>query len=52
MIYHFVFEGLADLLVNIDPNKVLAFKISKKSQNRLEELLGKKKTLEGVTNSE
>jgi len=52
MVYHFVFEELADLLASMDPNKVLAFKTSKKSQSRLEELLEKNKKIKGLSKSE
>lgn len=52
MVYHFVFEELADLLASMDPNKVLAFKTSKKSQSRLEELLEKNKRTKGLSKSE
>ena len=41
MAYHSVFEELADLLANMNPDKVLAFRTSKKSQFRLEQLLEK-----------
>jgi len=52
MVYHFVFEELADLLASMDPNKVLAFKTSKKSQSRLEELLDKNKKVKGLSKNE
>lgn len=52
MVYHFVFTELADLLASMDPNKVLAFKTSEKSQSRLEELLEKNKTSKGLSKSE
>ena len=52
MVYHFVFNELADLLAGMDPNKVLSFKTSKKSQSRLEKLLEKNKTTKGLTKSE
>jgi len=52
MVYHFVFNELADLLASMDPNKVLAFKTSEKSQSRLEELLEKNKISQGLTKSE
>lgn len=52
MVYHFVFDELADLLASMDPNKVLTFKTSKKSQSRLEELLEKNKTTKGLSNKE
>ncbi|MFK7982961.1 MAG: hypothetical protein AB8G86_23480 [Saprospiraceae bacterium] len=52
MVYHFVFNELADLLASMDPNKVLAFKTSEKSQSRLEELLEKNKATKGLSKSE
>jgi len=52
MVYHFVFNELADLLASMDPNKVLSFKTSKKSQSRLEELLEKNKTTKGLSKIE
>jgi len=52
MVYHFVFNELADLLASMDPNKVLAFKTSDKSQSRLEELLEKNKMSQGLSKSE
>lgn len=44
MVYHYVFDDLADLLASMDPDKVLAFKTPERSQTRLEELLAKNKT--------
>ena len=52
MVYHFVFNELADLLASMDPNKVLSFKTSEKSQSRLEELLEKNKATKGLSKSE
>lgn len=52
MVYHFVFDELADLLASMDPNKVLAFRTSEKSQLRLEELLKKNKEPGGLSESE
>ncbi len=52
MVYHFVFDELADLLASMDPDKVLAFKVSEKAQARLEELLEKNKEEEGLSESE
>lgn len=36
-----VFEELAQFLANLSPHKVIAFKTSKKSQERVSFLLGK-----------
>ena len=47
-----VFEELADLLASMNPDKVLAFRTSKKSQSRLEELLEKNKHPKGLTQTE
>lgn len=52
MVYHFVFDELADLLASMDPDKVLAFRTSQKSQLRLEELLGKNKESSGLSKTE
>ncbi len=52
MVYHSVFNELADLLASMDPNKVLDFKTSEKSQSRLEELLEKNKATQGLSKSE
>jgi len=52
MVYHFVFDELADLLASMDPNKVLAFHTSQKSQLRLEELLKKNKASSGLSKEE
>lgn len=41
MVYHYVFDELADLLASMDPDKVLAFRTSEKAQLRLDELLEK-----------
>lgn len=52
MVYHYVFDELADLLASMDPDKVLAFRTSEKSQLRLNELLEKNKNPEGISESE
>jgi hypothetical protein len=52
MVYHFVFDELADLLASMDPNKVLAFRTSEKSQLRLNELLEKNKQPRGLSTAE
>ena len=52
MVYHSVFDELADLLASMDPDKVLAFKVSEKAQARLEVLLEKNKEEEGLSESE
>lgn len=52
MVYHFVFDELADLLASMDPDKVLAFRTSERSQLRLEELLEKNKKPEGLSATE
>ena len=52
MVYHFVFDELADFLASMDPNKVLEFRTSEKSQLRLEELLNKNKEPEGLSEKE
>lgn len=52
MVYHFVFDELADLLASMDPDKVLSFRTSEKSQLRLEELLEKNKTPGGLSEME
>lgn len=52
MVYHYVFDELADLLASMDPDKVLAFRTSEKSQLRLDELLEKNKNPEGLSESE
>lgn len=52
MVYHYVFDELADLLASMDPDKVLAFRTSEKAQLRLDELLEKNKNPEGLSDSE
>ena len=52
MVYHFVFDELADLLASMDPNKVLEFRTSQKSQLRLETLLDKNKEANGLSKTE
>ena len=52
MVYHFVFDELADLLASMDPDKVLAFRTSEKAQLRLNELLEKNKQKGGLSKSE
>ena len=52
MVYHYVFDELADLLASMDPDKVLAFRTSEKAQLRLDELLEKNKNQEGLSASE
>ena len=52
MVYHYVFDELADLLASMDPDKVLAFRTSEKAQLRLDELLEKNKNPEGLSGSE
>ena len=52
MVYHFVFDELADLLASMDPEKVIGFKTSEKSQFRLNALLEKNKQSEGLSSSE
>ena len=52
MLYHFVFDELAELLASMDPDKVLSFKTSHKSQLRLEDLLEKNRSSEGLSVSE
>lgn len=52
MVYHYVFDELADLLASMDPDKVLAFRTSEKAQLRLDELLEKNKNPEGLSESE
>ena len=52
MVYHYVFDELADLLASMDPDKVLAFRTSEKAQLRLDELLEKNKKTEGLSESE
>lgn len=52
MVYHYVFDELADLLASMDPDKVLAFRSSEKSQLRLEELLKKNKQSNGLSKAE
>lgn len=52
MVYHFVFDELADLLASMDPDKVLAFRTSEKSQLRLEALLEKSKESKGLSKTE
>lgn len=48
----FVLEELAELLAKMDPERVLSFRISEKAQERLETLLGKNKTEEGLEEAE
>lgn len=52
MVYHFVFDELADLLASMDPEKVIGFKTSTKSQSRLNTLLEKNKQTQGLSASE
>lgn len=52
MVYHYVFDELADLLASMDPDKVLAFRTSEKAQLRLDELLDKNKQSKGLSKSE
>lgn len=52
MVYHFVFDELAELLASMDPNKVLAFRTSEKSQSRLNELLEKHKQANKLSKEE
>ena len=52
MVYHLVFEELADLLASMNPDKVLSFHTSQKSQLRLEQLLEKNKHSEGLSEVE
>lgn len=52
MVYHYVFDELADLLASMDPDKVLVFRTSEKAQLRLDELLEKNKNPEGLSDSE
>lgn len=52
MVYHFVFEELADLLASMDPDKVLAFRTSEKSQQRMNELLAKNKEEAALSETE
>ncbi|MEZ5044175.1 MAG: hypothetical protein R2828_30055 [Saprospiraceae bacterium] len=52
MVYHFVFDELANLLASMDPDKVLAFRTSERSQLRLEELLEKNKHTQGLSKNE
>jgi SpoU rRNA methylase family enzyme len=52
MVYHYVFDELADLLASMDPDKVLVFRTSEKAQLRLDELLEKNKNPEGLSKSE
>ena len=51
-LYHFVFDELADLLASMDPDKVLAFRTSERSQSRLEALLEKNQAVGGLTKAE
>ena len=48
----FVLEELAELLAQMDPEKVLSFRTSPKAQERLEELLWKNKSNEGLDEAE
>ncbi|MEM8524639.1 MAG: hypothetical protein AAGG68_08340 [Bacteroidota bacterium] len=52
MTHHFVFDELADLLAGMNPDKVLAFRTSKTSQLRLQELLEKNKSSKGLSQKE
>ncbi|MCB0610744.1 MAG: hypothetical protein H6562_03230 [Lewinellaceae bacterium] len=52
MVYHYVFDELADLLASMDPDKVLAFRTSEKAQLRLDELLEKNKQSKGLSKPE
>ena len=52
MVYNFVFEELADFLAGMNPEKVLSFRTSKKSQERLKELLEKNKSSSVLTTVE
>ncbi|MEN0006963.1 MAG: hypothetical protein AAF798_22620 [Bacteroidota bacterium] len=52
MVQHPVFDELASLLASMDPEKVIAFSTSPSSQDRLEELLDKNKTEEGLSAEE
>ena len=49
---HYIFDELADFLATMEPEKVLGFHTSEKSQKRLDELLAKNKTSEGLTENE
>lgn len=48
----FVLEELAELLAKMDPERVLSFRTSERAQERLETLLGKNKTEEGLEEAE
>lgn len=52
MVYHYIFDELADLLASMDPDKVLEFRTSEKSKFRLEELLEKNKDSKGLSKQE
>jgi len=52
MAYPSVFEELADFLASMNPDKILAFRTSKKLQSRLEQLLEKNKRPKGLTQTE
>ena len=52
MAYPPVFEELADFLASMNPDKILAFRTSKKLQSRLEQLLEKNKRPKGLTQTE
>lgn len=52
MVYHAIFDELADLLASVGPHKVLAFRTIKKHQDRLGELLERNKLRQGLSKTE
>lgn len=52
MVYHAIFDELADLLASVDTHKVLAFRTAKKHQDRLGILLEKNKQTQGFSKTE
>ncbi|MEI6410136.1 MAG: hypothetical protein WCR52_12175 [Bacteroidota bacterium] len=49
---HYIFEELAELLAGMNPEKVIAFHTSPKSQKRVEQLLLKNKNISGLSEAE
>ena len=52
MVRHYIFDELANLLAKMGPQKVLAFRTSNRSQERLNFLLEKNKSNAGLDSSE
>lgn len=48
----YIFEELAELLASMNPEKVIAFHTSPKSQKQVEQLLLKNKNISGLSEAE